>query len=46
MDPSNVNIIYSLSLRFCENQASTQGKSSTLRCSIVALKETGRTSLA
>jgi transposase len=37
---NNVNADKCLSLRFCENQASTQGKSGTLRCSIVALGET------
>jgi 1,6-anhydro-N-acetylmuramate kinase len=37
---NNVKTKKCLSLRFSENQASTQGKSGTLRCSIVAIGET------
>jgi hypothetical protein len=37
---NNIKTKKCLSLRFCENQASTRGKSGTLRCSIVALGET------
>jgi hypothetical protein len=43
---NNVKTKKYLSLGFGENQASTQGKSGTLRCSIMALGETSASRLA